>query len=126
MHQLPTRQRGIGLLALMFILAIVLFFVLLGMKMVPRYVQYYSVVEVLEAIANDPQYHDASPRELKKAFERRLDINGVYDFPKKGLSIERSGKGGMLMKVKYENREHVAGNVDVVMHFEHQVTIPGR
>jgi len=124
MRYRPKRQQGIGITGWMFIIAVALFFALLGMKMVPRYLQYYSIVQVMESIARDPTLEEAGARDLKKAFYRRIDINGVYDFPKKGLTIDRSRDEGTVMRVDYEVREPMVGNVDVVMHFRKEVRLP--
>lgn len=47
----------------------------------------------------------------------------MYDFPKKGLKIDRSQGEGTMMIVDYEVREPMAGNVDVVMHFHKEVKV---
>jgi hypothetical protein len=123
MQYLARRQRGLGITGWIFVIAIALFFGLLGMKMIPSYLQYYSIVQVLESIARDPVLKQKPPGELRQVFNRRININGVYNFPKKGLKIDRSKGEGTAMIVDYEVREPMAGNVDVVMHFHKEVTL---
>ena len=123
MQFLARRQQGLGITGWIFVIAVALFFALLGMKMIPSYLQYYSIVQVLESIAQDKTLQRAPPSELRKVFERRIDINGVYNFPKKGLTIDRSKGEGTEMIVDYEVREPMAGNVDVVMHFHKEVKL---
>ena len=123
MQYLARRQRGLSITGWIFVIAVALFFTLLGMKTVPSYLQYYSIVQVLESIAQDPTLKQAPPGELRKIFNRRIDINGVYNFPKKGLIIDRSKGEGTVMIVDYEIREPMAGNVDVVMHFHKEVKV---
>ncbi|HIE56374.1 MAG TPA: DUF4845 domain-containing protein [Chromatiaceae bacterium] len=123
MQYLARWQRGLSITGWMFVIAIALFFVLLGMKMIPSYLNYFSIVKVMESMAQDPTLKDAPPSELRKAFNRRIDINGIYNFPKKGLKIDPSQGEGTRMVIDYEVREPVAGNVDVVMHFQHEVTV---
>jgi len=120
---LPHRQRGLGILGWMFVIAVGLFFALLGMKMVPNYINYYSVVKIMEGMANDPSLKDASASELRKAFLRRVDVNSIYNFPKNGFKVGRSRGEGTVLKVDYEVREPMVGNVDVVMHFEKEVRL---
>ncbi len=120
---LPHRQRGLGILGWMFVIAVGLFFALLGMKMVPNYINYYSVVKIMEGMANDPSLKDASALELRKAFLRRVDVNSIYNFPKNGFKVDRSRGEGTVLKVDYEVREPMVGNVDVVMHFEKEVRL---
>ena len=120
MKQLEGKQRGISLVGWLFIIAISLFFVLLGMKMVPAYINYYDMVKVMTSMAKDSSLKQAGPVELKKLFMRRIDINGIYDFPKDGFQVDRT-RGGTILRIDYEKREPVAGNVDVVMHFRKEV-----
>ncbi len=121
MKYLARQQRGIGLLGWMFIIAVALFFALLGMKMVPAYINYFDMVKVMESMAQDPSLKEAGTVQLKNSFLRRIDINGIYDFPKDGFKVDRSRGEGTILRVDYEKREPLVGNVDVVMHFKKEV-----
>jgi hypothetical protein len=74
----------------------------------------------MESIKDDPQYRKASPRQLRKIFNRRININSIYVFDQKYLKIDRS-KGMTSMILDYEIRKPVAGNVSVLMHFHREV-----
>lgn len=122
MKYLHRRQQGLTITGWIFVIATVLFFVLLGLKMVPSYLQYYTIAQVLESIKQDSGLKQASPREIRSVFNKRIDINGVYNFDRKNLKIDRS-KGVTTVTVEYEVREPMAGNVDVVMNFYKQVEL---
>jgi Tfp pilus assembly major pilin PilA len=49
-----NKQRGITLLGFIMVLAVAGFFLFLGMRLVPVYVEYYSVVTDLKAICKEP------------------------------------------------------------------------
>ncbi len=115
------KQAGMTVTSWVFIIAIALFFALLAMNMVPSYMEFYSIKNVMQSLKEDPQTNKASTRDLRNAFYRRLDINGVYDFDKNSLKIGQE-EGKRLLEVKYEIRKPVAGNVDVVMSFHNKVT----
>ncbi|WP_456404297.1 DUF4845 domain-containing protein [Thiolapillus sp.] len=120
MQYLKKPQQGISITTWIFLIAVTLFFVLLGVKMVPSYLEYHSMSTVLESIKDDPEYRQAPPKQLRKIFMRRIDINGIYDFDPKSLKIDRS-KGKTSMVLDYEIRKPVAGNVEVVMSFHKEV-----
>ena len=120
MQYLKKPQQGLSITSWIMAIAIVLFFVLLGVRMVPSYLEFHSMSEVLENIKDDPKYRQAPPKELRKIFNRRIDINGIYDFDQKNLKIDRS-KGKTSMILDYEVRKPVAGNVEVVMSFHKEV-----
>ncbi len=116
------RQQGMGVLGWIFAIAIVLFLALVGMKLVPNYINYFSVVKIMQNMAQDPELRDLPPRELKRIFMRRLDVNSIYDFPPTGFKVVRS-REGKAFRVDYEVREPLVGNVDVVMHFRKEVKV---
>ena len=120
MNYLGNTQKGMSITSWIMAIAIVLFFVLLGVRMVPSYLEFHSMSEVLETIKEDRKSRQASPRQLRKIFNRYLDVNGIYDFEPKNLKIDRS-KGKTSMILDYEVRKPVAGNVAVVMSFHKEV-----
>ena len=140
MSTFARKQKGISITGWIFIIAVALFFTLLGMKMVPRYLEFYSIKGILESIQNEPKWKKAELREIRKIFERRIDINSVYDFyesdpvcppykttVRKGtkpqvLTIQR-GKGKTAIEVCYTKREDLVGNVSVNMAFYKKVEL---
>jgi len=120
MQYLKKPQQGMSITSWIMAIAIVLFFVLLGVRMVPSYMEFHSMSKILEGIKEDPKYRKVAPKQLRKIFNRRIDINGIYDFDQKNLKIDRS-KGQTSMILDYEVRKPVAGNVEVVMSFHKEV-----
>ncbi len=120
MQYLKKHQQGMSITGWIMLIAIILFFVLLGMRMVPSYMEFYSMSKMLESIRDDPEYRRAAPKELRKIFNRRININSIYDFDQKYLKIDRS-KGKTSMVLDYEITKPVAGNVSVLMKFHKEV-----
>jgi len=120
MRYLKKRQQGLSITGWIMFIAIGLFFVLLGVRMVPSYMEFHSMSKILESIRDDAKYRQAPPKELRKIFNRRININSIYDFNQKYLKIDRS-KGKTSMILDYEITKPVAGNVSVVMKFHKEV-----
>lgn len=108
-----------------FVLAVAVFFVLLGIKMVPTYLEYYSIKRILLRMEEDKSLHRKGVTEIRKVFKRSLRINSVYDFDMKDLKVTRV-KDRHEIQTKYEIRKPVAGNVSVVMAFDEKISIPAR
>ena len=115
------RQHGLSITSWIMIIAVILFFALLGIKMIPSYLEFYTIQDVLVSITEDSSMKKASPKKIRQIFNRRIDINGVYDFDQKNLKITKVKGGKISMEVEYEIRKEMAGNVDVVMSFYKQV-----
>ncbi|RMG37706.1 MAG: DUF4845 domain-containing protein [Gammaproteobacteria bacterium] len=122
--RLPShRQEGLTFISWIFVLAIGVFFVLIGIKMVPVYLEYFAIRDVLHNVAQDRSSRDMSKRQLKRSLLKRFRINGVYDFKREDIHIEKSRQGRQI-RVEYEVRKPVVGNVSLVMSFSHSVPLP--
>ena len=120
MNKTTSRQRGMTVTSWIIVIALVLFFALLGIRMVPSYLEFYSISKILESVAQDRTLKDASNRKVREIFNRRININSIYDFDPKSLKFKHGKgdeKGRVVMEVEYEVRKKMAGNVDVVMAF---------
>lgn len=117
-----NHQRGLTMISWMIVIAIALFFVLIGMKMVPTYIENYSIKEVLASVKQDRTLRKASRRELEKMILRRFKINSVYDFRKEDLKFTKE-KQGLRVGVEYEVRKPVVANVFIVMAFKDSVLL---
>ena len=116
------RQQGMTMLSWLIVLAIAVFFILIGIKMIPTYLENYSIRQVLKNMENDRAVRKMTPTEMKKSFIKRLKINSVYEFDRESLKIKKE-KFGTNILVNYEIRKPVAGNVAIVMTFSESATI---
>jgi Tfp pilus assembly major pilin PilA len=119
------KQRGMTMMSWLIVLAVVVFFVLIGIKMVPTYLENYSIREILKNMENDRSVRKMAPMEMKKSFLKRLKINGVYSFEQDAIKIKKE-KTGTSFSVDYEVRKPVAGNVSIVMEFSESALIPAK
>lgn len=116
------RQTGLTMVSWLVIITIAMFFFLIGVKMVPTYLEHYSIKQVLHGLEDDRTLRKVSRAELKRIVLKRFKINSVYNFNPKDLVIAKSKKG-LNLTVTYEVRKPVIGNVAVVMAFSDQVEI---
>ena len=116
------KQNGMTMMSWLIVLAILVFFILIGIKMIPTYIENYSIKQVLLNMENDRKVRTMSVNEMKKSFIKRLKINSVYEFDRKAIMIKKE-KFGTRFAVDYEIRKPVAGNVSIVMVFSESALI---
>jgi len=110
-------QRGMTMIGFLITLAVVIFFVYCGMKIVPMYIEYYSVKKALSTIGAEPDIGSASKEKIHTMFLRRLDMSYALTVKKLDpLRIESTDNGYNLV-VDYERRESLVANLDVVGKF---------
>ena len=117
------KQKGmtaIGWVMVFFLIAITTLVVL---KLLPIYLDGFSVQKSLESLKSEHNIGKKSPSEIKNKILKRLDINMVNDVTKDDIFITKS-TGAMLIEVDYEVREKFVGNLDVVVSFNYSVEVP--
>lgn len=116
-------QRGLSLLGFIAVLLIVAVIALIGMRLFPIYSEYYNVVGAMENLKNQPGITTKSPPQIKELFFRRLYVNYVESVEPKNVLVSRSG--GLHIRVKYEVRRPMVGNLDIVASFDKTVQLSG-
>ncbi len=112
-----NKQRGMTLTSFLVVLIVVAFALYVGMKLLPMYQEYYSVRTALKGLANEPGSADMDPTKVQDLFFRRMDINYSDHVKPENVKFERID-GGWRMKVAYEVRRELIGNLDVVGKFD--------
>ncbi len=114
---MKRKQGGLSLLGFLVVLAVVGFAAYIGMKLFPMYQEYYSVRSAMKGLANEPGVADMDPAKIQDLFFRRLYINYSENVEARNVKFERT-EGGWNMRVNYEVRRPLVGNLDVVGRFD--------
>ena len=81
-------QRGLSIIGLIVILAIVIVVALFTMKVIPSFIEYRSARNAIEAIASQSP---GTPAEVRKAFENRSIIDNIETVKPADLDITKEG-----------------------------------
>ncbi len=115
--QTSRKQGGMTLMSFVVVLAVVGFGAYIVMKLFPMYQEYYSVRTAAKGLAAEPGIGDMDPGKIEDLFFRRLYINYSENVKPENVKIERMDSG-WKMKVNYEVRRPLVGNLDVVGVFD--------
>ena len=115
------RQRGIGLVGILFALVMAGFLATILMKFGPHYIEFLTVKSVMKDVAEDREQANAGKMSVFKTIENRLFVNSVRGIEPKSFSYKKTSRGHRL-GVDYQVQEHLFANVDVVLSFSHEVT----
>ena len=110
-------ERGMTLLGFVIVLAVVGFFAYVAMRLFPMYQEYYSVRSAMKGLAAEPGIGTQDPARIQDLFFRRLYINYSENVKPQNVKFERM-EGGWKMRVNYEVRRPLVGNLDVVGKFD--------
>ena len=119
-----SRQHGIGMLGVIFIVGLGAFVVTILLKMGPAYLDFWTVRTIMTEVAKQPQMIEGGPRGILNAVGKRMDINNLRDRSvKDDFAIEKVDNNLYNLILSYEDRRHLFFNVDAVAMFDYQVEV---
>lgn len=116
------KQSGMTLIGFIFVLSFVIFLTYIGMKIGPIYMEYYSVVSAMNGVASERGSARYSPYDIKVKVLNRLYVSYSADNVKE-KHIKLTRKNGVNLRIAYEVRKPVIGNLDVVAKFDKTVRL---
>ena len=102
-------------------LATLIFVAYLGMRIVPIYINYYSVVRAMDGMQETPGLARKTPMVIRDALYDRLWVSYMDDLTDKNVKITRSN--GVNVRVVYAIREPIIGNLDIIVSFDRSVKL---
>lgn len=122
MDEWQKNQKGITGIGLMIIFFLIGFFVLLGIRMVPLYLNNVKVANVISGLESIPGLATKSIPEIKQTIDRRFEVDDVQYIEAKNVKFERAERG-ISVVAEYEARTQIFANIDVVVSFKETVEL---
>ena len=119
-----STQSGLTLTSFIIVLCVVGFFIFIGMKLFPVYIEYYSVVVDMKGLASEPDVKQMSPEQVRDRLARRFDMSYVESVKPQNIKITR--QDGYQLTVAYEVRRNLIYNLDFVAVFDKTVELGGK
>ncbi|MDS4068511.1 MAG: DUF4845 domain-containing protein [Candidatus Competibacter sp.] len=102
----------IGMLLLIVVIA---FAALIGMKVVPMYVQYFSIKSTIENIRKEPLLAQMTPSDIQNQIQKRFDIGYVDNIKARDLKIRNERNGGRVLDLIYQDERSLFYGLYVVL-----------
>lgn len=130
MKQMPlilNTQKGMSSISWLAIIVLVGFFALSAIKLIPVYIEYYTVISILDDMNKDSSLKGQAASVISNAFQKRLSIEtSVQSITKDTYSIKKvKGRKSFMIEVNYEVRKTLIGNISLVAAFQHGVEVGG-
>jgi hypothetical protein len=114
---LPARQHGLTILGFILVAAVVIIFAMVGFRVVPSYVEYYSVKKALEDTMRGGSVDPNNQQAFRAELARRLQTSYVENVKAADAIIQRSGNQ-LTAELAWERRLHMFGNAYILLEFE--------
>ncbi len=122
---LRKRQRGMSFLSLIAIVGILGFSVVIGLKLVPIYMDSWKIDGIMNKVISEPGIKEQSRQEVINTMLKRLDIDAVeavnYRNYKESLTVTKR-KGSVTINIFYRVETPLIGNLRLVAEFDKMVS----
>jgi hypothetical protein len=113
---MPAQQRGITFSGFIIGAVLLVFLAIMGLKLVPAYMQAAEIKDIFETIAHDPDMQKASAHDIQNSFDRRASIDAITAIHSGDIDIS-SDAGRPVLSASYAVKIPVAGNVSLYIEF---------
>ena len=112
---IPSRQHGLSMLSFLFVAAVVLVVALLAFRMIPAYIEYFTIQKALDGALADS--NDLSVASIRRAMDRRLSADYADAITAKDVDVSKTGNT-ITASVSWEKRLPVVKNVSILLEFD--------
>jgi hypothetical protein len=116
------RQQGWTVIGGLVGLVFIGFVFFLALRIIPMYLDYFSVQSTLESLTKQPEAGRMSKRDIQNSIQRRFDVDYIEVVKAKDVKI-RSGRNGKVVQIVYEDRRPLFANLEIVGKFDKSVEL---
>jgi hypothetical protein len=106
----------LGFAGMLVLLVAIVFVAIIGMKLVPAYIEYFSIKKAITSMTQSGELRGASVADVRKAFDRRQAIEDWTAVSPADLEITKEGNE-IVISFAYEKRIPLFYNISVLIDF---------
>lgn len=118
---LARSQKGMSLLGWIVTLGVLAFLASTAFKLFPHYMDYYALQKIITKVESEPA-QIVSVRDFYDHIQKGMGVNSIRLNLKEALEIKQENDL-FLLHLKYEKREHLIENLDLVATFDKEFRI---
>jgi|SRR5579871_1817269 len=113
---MDRKQRGMGLVGGFVAIVLLVMGALVAIKVVPIWIEYFSLKKVLAAMAKGGDLESGTVQDVRRAFDRRADIDNITVVKSRDLEVKREG-GEYVVYFEYQANVPLFANASLVFDF---------
>ena len=110
-------QAGLTILGFLLVAAVVIIFAMVGFRVVPSYIEYYSVKKSLDDTMRSGSADPSNMTAFRSELARRLQTSYVENVKANDAVVQRVGNQ-ITAELSWERRLHMVGNAYILLEFE--------
>lgn len=116
-------QKGLSMLSWLVVLAVVAFLASTAFKVMPHYFDFFALQKSITGVETEKALDLRSPGEFFSHIERATMVNNIRDIDLRKVMDVRMENNEFYVRLKYEKREPLIENLDLVVHFDREYRV---
>ncbi|MBA4382275.1 MAG: DUF4845 domain-containing protein [Sideroxydans sp.] len=116
MESFKKMQQGISFSGFIMTAFLFILIAVLGMKVVPPYIQSAQISSIFKALASESAMQSASIAEIKQSFNKRASLNRITEVTAEDIEIGKDGST-LILNANYVVKIPLVGNVTLLLEF---------
>ena len=112
-------QRGLTIIGFLLVAAVVVIFALVGFRVLPSYIEYYTVQKALEETLADQA--NITPQDIRRSLERRINADYVDSVRASDVTVSKEGNQ-VVASLEWQKTLHMVGNASILLEFQATAT----
>jgi hypothetical protein len=110
------RQSGLTIIGFIFVAAVVVSLALLGFRVMPSYIEYFSVSRILKQMMIDSR-DGVTQAEIRRDFDRRAGADYIDSVHPSDIELTKEGNV-ITVTATWTSTLHLFGNVSLLLDFQ--------
>ncbi|SDL13111.1 DUF4845 domain-containing protein [Pseudomonas indica] len=111
-------QKGLSILGWLVVLAVVAFLASTAFKIIPHYLDYMSMEKIISSVETDKALNIQTVGDFYEHVSKGMQVNGIRDLDMKKVLKVNMENNEFRAHLKYEKREPLIENLDLVVRFD--------
>ena len=111
----PRRQRGMTIVGFLLVSAVIIIFALVGFRVLPSYIEYFTVKRALEATLSDA--NTLTPQDIRRALALRISADYVDSVRASDVTVSKEGNQ-IVASLAWQKILPMVGNASILLEFE--------
>ncbi|MDV7212265.1 protein of unknown function [Azotobacter beijerinckii] len=120
----PHSQKGLSILSWLVVLAVVAFFASTAFKVMPHYFDYMSMEKIITSIETERAADIRSVGDFYAHVSKGMQVNNLRDLNLQEVLKVTLENNEFRAHLKYEKREPLIENLDLVVNFDKEFRVP--
>jgi len=121
------KQKGMTMVSWVVVISFIGIFAVAALQIIPSYLSFFSARSVIENLKTDSAIKGKTSSEIKTLIKKRFRVNNLRHINvKKSISFKNRGiseGSGFIVKMNYEDRGKIMGNLFFVTVFSHEAEL---